>query len=97
MLGRKRIHEAPPFGVLEISDEEFTEPAMARMAALSGGGSFGHAVTTRARSGPSETNPCASLCALDIASGCESRAGDRFESCRSDHFLLVFLRYFWIY
>jgi len=36
---------------------------MARIAALSAGGSFGHTVTMRDSSGPSGTNVCASLCA----------------------------------
>ena len=58
---------------------------MARMAALSGGESLGHAMTTKDRSCKEETGVCVSVCVCGFVSGCPSGAVDRFESCRSDH------------
>jgi hypothetical protein len=71
--------------VVESADESAAELAMARIAALSAGDNFGQALTTHTSSGPSGTSLCASLCASASTSACECGAGDRFESCRSDH------------
>ena len=59
---------------------------MARIAALSGAGSFAQAVTTWDSSCPNEaTGICESLCESPFEFPKEAGVFRRFKSCRSDH------------
>ncbi len=59
---------------------------MARIAALSGAGSFAQAVTTWDSSGLNGTEICAPICALPFGFPNESDSFRRFKSCRGHHF-----------
>ena len=58
---------------------------MARMAALSGPGSFAQAVTTWDKSRPKRTRFCASPCASTAGFASKTGVLHRFESCSAHH------------